>query len=130
METEILVICDNAQNYQDKMVVVGPFNTIHAVSCPFTHPTFSLAVRLNYNSKDKHGKKDIKIEFIDEKGAVFIPQINSSAIIPENIDESHTISIVVGLNNVKFDSFGKYTIKITIDDFYKETYLYIKKRLP
>jgi hypothetical protein len=57
-----------------------------------------------------------------------MPQINSSVNVPDNIEDSHAVSLVVGCSNVKFDGFGKYTIKVTIDDFYRELYLYVKQK--
>ncbi|MDR0864295.1 MAG: hypothetical protein LBO74_05105 [Candidatus Symbiothrix sp.] len=128
MEVEILVICDNAQNYQNKMVVVGPFCVIYAESCPFTYPAFSLACRLNYNNLDESGEKIIKIDFLNEKGESFIPTIESSTTIPDSIEDSHIVGLVVGFGNVKFDSFGKYSIQVTIGDFYRELPLYVKQK--
>jgi hypothetical protein len=128
MEVELFVVCDNAQNYQDKMVVVGPFNTIHAESCPFIPPAFSLACRLNYTNLDEYGEKSVKIDFLNEKGDSFIPTINSSINIPANVEDSHIVSLVVGFGNVKFDSFGKYSIQVTIGDFHRELPLYIKQQ--
>jgi hypothetical protein len=129
MDIEILTICDSAHNYQDKMFVVAPFKEILAESCPFTHSMFSLACRLNYTDSKEAGTKDIKIALIDEKGYSLVPTINSSIIIPDNIKDFHTVNVVIGFTNIKFDSFGKYSIQITVGDFYKELYFYVNKSI-
>jgi hypothetical protein len=128
MEAAILVLCDSAKCYQDKMVVVGPFNTLPMKTCPFIHPSFSLAMRLNCSPKDKSGKQEILIDFLNEQGDAIMPQFTSSVIVPDNTEESRTINVALGLLNVRFDAFGRYTIKVTINDFYRELYLYVKQQ--
>jgi hypothetical protein len=129
MDIEVLVICDSAQIYQDKLVVVGTFNTIYAEHCPFVYPAFSLACRLNYTDSNESGTKDVKIAIIDEKGQSIMPVMDFSVAIPYDIRESYISNIVAGFANIKFDNFGRYSIRISIGDFHKDLYLYLKKGL-
>lgn len=68
MEYEIFTICDNAQNYNGKLVIVGTFDTIFSQSFPLTYDAFSLAVKINCPTEEfKDGTLQVSLK--DEKGS-------------------------------------------------------------
>lgn len=126
MVVEILVLCDNAQNYNQKLVIVGTFNAINTQSLPCRY-TFSLACRFSFDKEDIPWKKQIKIELKDNKGNVLIPAIQALIDIPEIKEDIHTTNLVIGFGNITFNSFGKYMVQVTFGEFYRELPIYIRE---
>ena len=52
MEYEIFTICDNAQNYNGKLVIVGTFDTVSSPKYPFVQELFSLAIKINCQTSE------------------------------------------------------------------------------
>lgn len=126
MVAEILVLCDNAQNYNQKLVIVGTFNALNVAALPCRY-TFSLACRFSFDKEDTLGKKQIKIELKDNEGKVLVPAIQASIDILEIKEDIHITNLVIGFGNISFNSFGKYVVQVTLDDFYRELPIYIRE---
>jgi len=55
MQIAIFTLCDYAQNYGGKSIIVGTFNQISSKSFPFVHNTFSIVGRIR-NARNKKTK--------------------------------------------------------------------------
>lgn len=125
MEIEVLTLCDNAQEYQGKLIVVGTFSGISSKKFPFKHPTFSLACRFRY-SPNEIGEKKFTFSLKNSTGKEVIPRLEAKYNVPEGITEDHPINIVLGFNNLNFEHPGTYNFEIISDDFQRTIPLYIK----
>lgn len=127
MEVDVLTICDNAQTYQDKLVVVGTFNNITTTSVPFSHPTFSLACRFRYELGES-GEQEIVLTFKDPDGVDVVPTLNTTVVVPEDMEDSHFVSLAIGFNNIKFNKCGKYLFNVKIGDVNRIIPLYVVEK--
>ena len=65
MNIEIFTLCDYAQSNNNKLTIVGTFDSFNAEKFPFTHPFFSIVARIRYNQDEIKEKKYFKIlEFL------------------------------------------------------------------
>ena len=126
MTAEILVLCDNAQNHNNKLIVVGAFNTIYANELPGMY-TFSLASRFSFHEEDSPGEKKIKIEFLDEKGNSFMPLLEAKTDVLEKKEYPQIANIVINFGNVQFNNYGTFRIKVSVDNFSRDLHLYVRK---
>lgn len=126
MEIEVLTICDNAQDYQGKLVVVGTFTTIISNQIPFNQPSFALACRFRF-SPDEAGEKKFSFSFKRSNGQEFLPGMEASINVPENLTEDHPANLILGFNNLSFDEVGSYILEVKSDSFNRKIPLYIKK---
>ena len=60
MDIQIFTLCDSAQEYNGKLVIVGAFNEITASSFPAVHPEMAIVVRTIIENEDKEGH-DVEI---------------------------------------------------------------------
>jgi len=125
MEIEVLTICDNAQNYQDKLVVVGTFSTIFASGCPIVSPSFSLACRFRY-AVGESGEKIFNLTFKDPHGKDVLPSIQAKMEVPSNFEEYYVSNLIIGFNSINFTQYGKYLINIETEGLHKEIPLFVR----
>ena len=52
MDTEILAVCDFAQDMAGKLVIVGVFDTIFAPKLPAVRGTIAIGCRLRFQSSE------------------------------------------------------------------------------
>lgn len=119
MEYEIFTICDNAQNYNGKMVIVGTFDTIFGQDFPLTYEAFSLAVKINCPTQEfKDGKLQI---FLKEKisGKNLCPPITTLIPLNPNVPEQ-VIALAVNFQKIVFLEPGKYTIEFHFNNDIKK----------
>lgn len=111
MEYEIFTICDNAQNYNGKLVIVGTFDTIFSQSFPLTYDAFSLAVKINCPTEEfKDGTLQVSLK--DEKGGNDIcPPITTNVPTDKSIPVQ-TLTLVLNFNKVLFTEPGEYFIEL------------------
>ncbi len=125
MEIEVLTLCDSAQNYQDKLIVVGTFNTIHSPVCPIAYPSFALACRFRY-SKAEVGMKSFKLTFVAPDGQNVLPVMQTQINVPVDFEDYYASNLVIGFSSINFSQYGEYTINIETDDIIKHIPLFLK----
>ena len=115
MQVQIAALCDSAAVYQDKLCLMGAFDTIGTRQFPAVHPYCSLALRIIFNDTDE-GKHQLKISLIDEDGRNLLPKIESNLDIriPENMFFA-TTNLVINLQGMKFEKGGQYSIDAMLD---------------
>lgn len=127
MELEVLTICDNAQNYQDKLIVVGTFNTIYSPMCPIIYPSFALACRFRY-SKEESGMKKFKLTFKDPIGNDVLPAMETQIEVPAEFDNYYAANLIIGFNSINLPQYGEYIISVETDNLLKQIPLFLKNK--
>src|SRR3982750_4796405 len=75
MDIQIAALCDAATDSHGKLNILGTFDTINAAQLPAVHPQCSIALRLVF-SKMEEGKKDVRLNFVNEDGKLVMPSID------------------------------------------------------
>lgn len=114
MKVDILTLCDSANEYNGKLVIVGTFNTINAKSFPITSPGFAIVARVLFEDdvKDKH---QVTLEIRDKRGISIIPPMASEVSTPRDKTPSSFIHLIYKGANITIPSEGEYNVVVTID---------------
>lgn len=124
MEIQVATLCDAATDYNAKLCILGAFDTIGVAQLPAEHPQCSVALRLIFTDVDS-GKHKLTVRMIDADGATVKPvEIESTFEVrmPENLF-FFSRNLVIGLQRLKFEKTGQYSIDVAVDDE-------IKARIP
>lgn len=116
MEVETFLICDAATDQAGKLNILGAFDAIGASNVPVTHPQLSVALRIRFK-KSESANHPFRINLINEDGKSVLPRPldgNVNVHIRE-ADESAVINLIVNIRDIKFDSFGRYSVDLTMD---------------
>jgi hypothetical protein len=118
MEIEIFTVADFAQDYSGKLVISGTFDQINTRTLPAVHPLCSIAIRLRFaNSESGEYQFALKVITPERKELV-------NAKGPINVKKSLTVdysavNLVLNLQNLKFETIGKYAVELYLDDDWK-----------
>lgn len=121
MDIQIFTLCDSAQEYNGKLVIVGAFNEIAAPSFPAIHPEMTIVVRTIIENEDKEGH-DVEISaFKSDTGKeALLPHFKTRVETKGNIGQTVYSNIILRTNNVPIPEAGKYIIRYNIDGTTKE----------
>jgi hypothetical protein len=121
MNIQIFTLCDSAQEYNGKLVIVGAFNEITASSFPAVHPEMAIVVRTIIENEDKEGH-DVEIRaFKSDTGKeALIPHFKTRVETKGNIGQTVYSNVILRTNNVPIPEAGKYIIRFSIDGTAKE----------
>lgn len=117
MEIEVLTLADSAQNYQNKLIVVGTFNTINAAAVPFDY-SFSLACRFRF-LKDEPPFTALYFKLVKPDGTFLIKEIKASRnIIKQNEEPFYSVNLVLNFESVTFPTEGSFSVDVSTDNGY------------
>lgn len=125
MQIEIFTLCDTAQSYQGKLVVVGTFNLITANSFPILYNGFSIVGHIAY---EEGGDKDFKLSFISPDGKNFIEPLSWKANVDVKEDTTSYVDFNIAVNEVKFENPGIYKIILETEGQNRVFKLYLKNK--
>jgi hypothetical protein len=118
MHIQIAVVCDAATDTYGKLSLLGAFDSIQTQLLPAIHPQCSIALRITF-SKVEDGAHKLRLTFVDEDGksimqSASFPDMPFQVRVP---DDSHfvTINFIVGIQQLRFDKAGLYSIDVAID---------------
>ncbi len=116
MNVDIFTLCDNAQEYNGKLVIIGTFNRIYAKSFPTLHPEFALVARVIFNEKERGIHHiDYFIKKNDEE--VYIMPPGQMIADTRNAKGKDTaVNVVVKGCNIPIPSLGTYIVSLKVDD--------------
>ena len=124
MEIQVATLCDAATDYNAKLCILGAFDTIGVAKLPAEHPQYAVALRIIFTDVDS-GKHKLTVRMIDADGAIVKPvEIESTFEVrmPESLF-FFSRNLVIGLQRLKFENTGQYSIDVAIDEE-------IKARIP
>jgi hypothetical protein len=127
MQIEIFTICDNAQVYAGKAVVMGAFNQVKVQKLPVVVPNLTLAVRVAFD-KEEEGDKSFYFFIKNPDGSSLVPELrcDTKQVPRQNTqDQLITYDMNIVLGNVVFNQYGCYTVtmKYLNKDFYLKFYV-------
>jgi hypothetical protein len=115
MNIQVAVLCDSATEYQNRLCILGIFDTIRTHKLPATKPQCSIALQILW-TKIEEGSHTIKTRFMDDDGNPTLKPVNSSVevIIPPK-SSFITTNHILNIQQLKFTRSGNYLIVIDID---------------
>ncbi|WP_286437944.1 hypothetical protein [Bacteroides acidifaciens] len=119
MKTIIFTLCDYAQNVSGKITIVGTFNQICSDTFPFVYKANISFVAKLVSEKEILGTIECRI--VDPFGNDITPIVKTSIEPAPKDSKTSTLDIVVNWNNLQFNIPGKYTVILSINDYFKET---------
>jgi len=115
MTIQVAVLCDAATNDNEKLNLLGAFDTIYTRDLPAIHPLCSIALRVTFFSGEE-GQHELRFNFVDADGRFIMPGIDLPAevVLP---GDSHfgTRNFIVTFQQLKFDLPGLYSIDVSLD---------------
>ena len=123
MRVDLAVLADYATMTQDqKLVIVGVFDTILVPDLPAAHPFLHLALRVCYGPVDT-GAHNLKVRLVDPDGQEVIPTLQADFTVdmPTESDDEGALQMVFEVGNVQFAAAGPHAVDVLIDDRYEET---------
>jgi hypothetical protein len=116
METEIFTLCDFAQDNNNKLTVVGTFDSINSKQFPFVQQSFCVACRLRFSERET-GTHDIRLRFTDGTKTEIMKPIEGQMNIPQSKNGQYSaVNLVFNFNQVKFEKHGRYAFELYLDD--------------
>jgi hypothetical protein len=132
MRVDLAVLSDYATMTADqKLVIVGVFDTILVRSLPASHPSLHLSLRVSVGAVDQ-GEHVLLVRLVDPDGREVVPALKAqfSADVPLDGDEG-TLQMVLEIGPVPFSVAGPHAVDILIDDRYEDTFpLRVKPSAP
>ncbi len=105
-------VCDTAFfSEMGKLNIIGIFKKIFAKKCPATHPIFSVVASFFITGLEGNIKK--KIALFDEGNNQIGDCVEFNLDISKKQDEINSVSTFA---NMTFPKFGKYNIKVFLND--------------
>jgi hypothetical protein len=131
MRVDLAVLADYATTTQDqKLVIVGVFDTILLTELPAAHRSLHLALRVCFGPADS-GPHTLVVRLVDPDGHEIIPALKAgfSADFPDDSDAEGALQMVLEIDNVPFTAAGPHAVDILLDDRYEETILFRIKKI-
>lgn len=115
MNIQVAVLCDSAIEYQNRLCILGTFDTIKTHQLPATKPQCSIALQILW-AKIEEGHHTIKTKFMDEDGKPTLKTVNSSINVSIPPTSSFlTTNHILNIQQLKFVRTGNYLIVIHVD---------------
>jgi len=115
MNIQVAVLCDSAIEYQNRLCILGTFDTIRTPQLPATKPQCSIALQILW-TRIEEGSHTIKTRFMDDDGNPTLKAVNSSIKISIPPTSSFlTTNHILNIQQLKFTRTGNYLIVIDID---------------
>ncbi len=116
MNIQVAVLCDSALEYQNRLCILGTFDTIRAHQLPVSKPQCSIALQILWN-RSEEGPHKIKMRFMDDDGNQTLKPVNSSIKISIHPTSAFvTTNHILNLQQLEFKRTGNYLIVIDIDE--------------
>jgi hypothetical protein len=117
MTIQVAVLCDAATNDNEKLNLLGAFDTIYAPALPAVHPACCIALRITFFSGEE-GQHELRFNFVDADGRSIVPadfpSIPFEVVMPEDL-HFVTRNFTFTFQQLKFDKPGLYSVDISID---------------
>ncbi len=115
MDVEIFTLCDAAAAYDNRLNILGVFDTIWAASLPSIHPFCSVALRLRFEMIER-GSHKLALHIVDHDGNMMLPPLEGE--FPVNfLDQQQigSVNLVLNLGGLPLTRYGVHEVKLAID---------------
>jgi len=115
MDVEIFALCDHAQDFGGKMVIIGTFDTITAPVFPAVHASLSIATRLRF-LRTEAGLHKVNILAVNEDGKEILPPFTGDLVVnPPPQSESMVVNFCLDIGRLTFEKPGRYGVDLIVD---------------
>jgi len=108
-----------------RQCLIGIFENIVADQFPFEHPSFFLAVQLEFDPYEGDSEFQVRADLIDEDGKVLFRLLGQERIFRDPSGGPTKMVIVFGINSLVFDRPGMYRL-----DLWGNEKLLCEERMP
>lgn len=116
MKTDIFTLCDSAQEYGGKLVIVGAYNNINANKFPFNQ-SLSLVARIIFDEAEKQGEHNMEFYVKKKDEDVYLLKDGKLNINIANFGEHNSaVNLIIKTANVLIPSAGSYIVYLKVDD--------------
>lgn len=115
MNIQVAVLCDAATNDNEKLNLLGAFDTIYAQQLPAVHPQCSVALRLTFTAGDE-GQHQVTLNFVNADGRTIMQPMDLpvSVTLPDDV-HFLTRNFIVNIQQLKFNESGLFSLDILLD---------------
>lgn len=127
MKIDILTLCDNAQEYNGKLVIVGALNEIVVPKVPAIIPELAVVARtiIEDETAERH-----EIEITASNASTgkegLLPPFKTILETKGNTGKTVYSNVIVRMNNLTIPEAGKYVVKFRIDTSESDTLLTVR----
>jgi len=115
MNVQVAVLCDAATNTEEKLNLLGAFDSIFTPQLPTVHPMCTVALRITF-SHDEEGAHQLRFRFVDEDGGAIVKAIDMSIQIALPGDAHFvTRNFIVNYQQLEFKKPGMYSVDVSLD---------------
>jgi len=117
MNIQVAVLCDAATTENDKLSLLGAFDTIITPQRPAVHPQCAVALRVTFMPGDE-GAHQLAINFINADGRSIMPNfphIPFEIVLPEDL-HFVTRNFTASIQQLQFPEPGLYSVDIRFDN--------------
>ena len=132
MNVQIFTLCDAATlDAAGKLNILGSFDRLSGAAEPIMHMHCALALKLRFERVEE-GQKKLRLAFVDSDGTAVMPPIDGMAEVRfQDNDSSSTVSLALGIQQLKLPKFGEYSIDLAIDGRHEASIpLFVKPSTP
>lgn len=130
MNIQVAVLCDAATNDNEKLNLLGAFDTIYAPQMPAVHPQCSVALRISFMPGDE-GTRKFMLNLINADGHPIMPGIELPVAVTLP-DDAHflTRNFIVNIQQLRFEEPGLYSVDVRLDGQSQASIPLLVKLLP
>lgn len=127
MKIDILTVCDNAQEYNGKLVIVGALNEIVVPKVPAIIPELTVVARtiIEDEAAERHEIEITAFNATTGKDGL-LPPFKTILETKGNTGKTVYSNVIVRMNNLTIPEAGKYVVKFRIDTSESETLLTVR----
>lgn len=116
MYLQIAAICDSAYEYENRLCLLGTFDTIEADEFPFIKSACSYVFQMLWK-KEEEGVRLINVQYVNEEGQKTLSDLEYTikVEIPHGRNTVST-NCIINLQQLKFTKAGNYFAHIYIDN--------------
>ena len=117
MNIQVAVLCDAATNDNEKLNLLGAFDTIYTPQLPAVHPQCAVALRVTFMPGDE-GQHQFTLNFVNADGRSIMPNFPPVPVEITLPEDAHflTRNFIVNIQQLKFAEAGAYSVDIRIDE--------------
>lgn len=115
MKVDIFTLCDSAQEYNGKLVIVGTFNSIVAKQFPVVHPEFALVARIVFDENEK-GVHNVKFCIKKNENVFIMPETTMNVDTSGTQGKDAVTNFVVKGNSIEIPEDGVYKVILKVDE--------------
>jgi hypothetical protein len=116
MNIQAAVLCDAATNDNEKLSLLGAFDTIYASQMPAVHLQCAVALRVTFFSADE-GQHQLTFNFINADGQSIMPNFPTLPVEVRLPEDMHflTRNFIVNFQQLQFAEAGLYSVDVRLD---------------